>query len=79
MSVADSLTDGMVQQLLRLQRKQWDRVPYEPIYSSKEKLDELVALGGSLFKGEEPARLKVKSKEDRRFERVIGIQNMHGV
>jgi hypothetical protein len=69
----------MMQQLLRLQRKQWDRVPYQPIYSSKEKLDELVALGNTLFKGEDPEKAKQKTKQERKLEHVIGIHNMHGV
>ncbi|KAF2197235.1 hypothetical protein GQ43DRAFT_444417 [Delitschia confertaspora ATCC 74209] len=72
--VEDDLNNGMVQTLLRLQRKEWDRSTYQPIYSSKEKLDELVDIGNTLFKGEKPEKEKKKT----RLDYVLGIQNMHG-
>jgi len=65
----------MIQQLLLLQRKEWDRQTYEPIYAKKENLGELVSIGNSLFKGENP-KPKEKTKLDKKFDEMLGIQNM---
>lgn len=71
-----TLDDGMVEQLLRLQRKEWDRVPYEPIYAHGSKAAlELVEEGKKLFEGQAP---KVKTSPTR-LERRIGIVGMHGM
>jgi hypothetical protein len=73
-SVEDTLTDGMVQLLLRLQRKEWDRVKYEPKYAHGSKAaQELIEAGKKLFQGDPP-----KVKKPGRLEYTIGIQNMHG-
>lgn len=72
--VEDTLSDGMVQHLLRLQRKEWDRVPYEPKYAHGSKAaTDLVAAGKKLFEGEKPAK-----KKWTRLDRAIGIVGMHG-
>ncbi|KAF2186907.1 hypothetical protein K469DRAFT_629639 [Zopfia rhizophila CBS 207.26] len=72
--IEDRLSDGMVQQLLRLQRKEWDRVSYEPMYSPGSKAaTELLEAGKKLFEGEFPTK-----KKPGRLEHVLGIQNMHG-
>ena len=72
--IEDTLSDGMVQQLLRLQRKEWDPVPYEPKYAhgSKEALD-LIEAGKKLFEGEVPT-VKVPGP----LEKRLGIVGMHG-
>ncbi|KAF2468186.1 uncharacterized protein BDR25DRAFT_290863 [Lindgomyces ingoldianus] len=71
----DTLSNGMVQHLLRLQRQEWDRVPYHPIYTKgSTAVTELVQSSKELFKGEAP-----KKKKPGRLEYTIGIQNMHGV
>ena len=70
----DSLTDGMVAHLLRLQKKEWDRIPYEPMYyKDSPAIKDVVELGNTLFQGEEPRRKKAG-----RLEWTLGIQNMHG-
>ena len=72
--VEDTLSDGMVQQLFRLQRKMWDRKPYEPQYAPGSKaVSDLVAAGNKLFAGEVK-----KVKKPGRLERRIGIVGMHG-
>ncbi|KAF1999547.1 hypothetical protein P154DRAFT_620967 [Amniculicola lignicola CBS 123094] len=75
-SIEDTLSDGMVQQLYRLQRKEWDKVPYEPKYKhGSSEARELVETGKLLFAGEVP---KVKSRQELMLERRIGIVGMHG-
>ncbi|KAF2118479.1 hypothetical protein BDV96DRAFT_569962 [Lophiotrema nucula] len=79
--VEDTLSDAMVQHLLRLQRKEWDRVPYEPKYvqGRNGKLSpaalELQEAGKKLFEGEPP---KTPS-EPGRLERRLQIAGLHGV
>ncbi|KAF2662845.1 hypothetical protein K491DRAFT_709505 [Lophiostoma macrostomum CBS 122681] len=75
-SVDATLNDGMVRNLLRLQRLEWDRVPYEPKYGqgSKAALD-LVEEGKMMFAGQPP---KTK-KEPSRLHRTIGVVGMHGI
>jgi hypothetical protein len=65
----------MVQQLLRLQRQEWDRKKYQPKYAhgSKE-AQELIEAGKKLFEGEVP-----KVKEYSKLERRMGILGMHGI
>jgi hypothetical protein len=64
----------MVIQLARLQRKEWDRVPYEPKYAHGSAAAlELLEQGKKLFQGEKPKVTKVG-----RLERRIGIVGMHG-
>lgn len=74
LKVEDTLSDGMVQHLLRLQRKEWDRVPYEPKYAQgSEATKELIEAGKKLFQGEEPT-VKVPGP----LEKRLGIAGMHG-
>jgi hypothetical protein len=69
-----TLSDGMVQHLLRLQRKEWDRVPYEPKYAiGSFAANELIHAGRELFKGEAPP-VKVWG----RLEKQIGVVGMFG-
>jgi hypothetical protein len=64
----------MVQHLLRLQRKEWDRVPYEPKYTPGSlAANELIHTGRELFAGEAPP-IKVWG----RLEKTLGIVGMHG-
>ena len=68
------LSDGMVQHLLRLQRKEWDRVPYEPKYApGSYAANELIHAGRELFRGEAPP-VKVWG----RLEQKLNIVGMHG-
>lgn len=72
--VEDTLSDTMVQQLLRLQRKMWDKTAYEPKYAEGSKaVQELLAQSQKLFAGEVK-----RVKKPGRFERRIGIAGMHG-
>jgi hypothetical protein len=69
-----TLSDGMVRHLLRLQRKEWDRVPYEPKYAPGSfAAQELIHEGRELFRGEVPP-VKYWGK----LEKRIGIVGMHG-
>ena len=69
-----TLSDGMVQHLLRLQRKEWDRVPYEPKYATGSfAANELIHAGRELFKGEAPP-VKIWG----RLEKQIGVVGMFG-
>ncbi|KAF2270641.1 hypothetical protein CC78DRAFT_528389 [Lojkania enalia] len=73
--IEDSLSDAMVQQLLRLQRKMWDRKPYEPKYAHGSPAAlELIEAGKRLFEGEKPKKKTIPGK----LERTIGIVGMHG-
>jgi hypothetical protein len=64
----------MMQQLLRLQRKEWDRVPYEPKYAKGSfAANELLHAGRELFKGESPP-VKIWGP----LERRIGVVGMFG-
>lgn len=71
---ATTLSDGMVHQLLRLQRKEWDRVPYEPKYAvGSFAAQELIHEGRELFRGESPP-VKVWGA----LEKRIGVVGMFG-
>lgn len=68
------LSDGMVKQLLRLQRKEWDPVKYEPKYTHGSPAAlQLLEAGKKLFEGEKPV-----VKKPGKLERRIGIIGMHG-
>lgn len=74
MKLEDTLSDGMVQQLLRLQRKEWDRVPYVPKYAPDSfEANELIHTGRELFRGDSPP---VKMWGD--MERALGVVGMYG-
>ena len=81
MKIEDTLSDAMVQHLLRLQRKEWDRVAYEPMYAQRQEGElspaalELIEAGKKLFQGEPPKALS----EPGRLERRLQIAGMHGV
>jgi hypothetical protein len=69
-----TLSDGMVQHLLRLQRKEWDRVPYEPKYATGSfAANELIHAGRELFKGEAPP-VRIWGP----LEKRIGVVGMFG-
>jgi len=71
---AQTLSDGMVHNLLRLQRKEWDRVPYEPKYAlGSFAANELIHIGRELFRGESPP-VKVWGP----LEKKIGVVGMFG-
>lgn len=71
---ATTLSDGMVHHLLRLQRKEWDRVPYEPKYAKGSfAANELIYAGREMFRGESPP-VKVWGP----LERRIGVVGMFG-
>lgn len=71
---ATTLSDGMVHHLLRLQRKEWDRVPYEPKYTPGSlAANELIYAGRELFKGESPP-VKIWGP----LEKEIGVVGMFG-
>jgi hypothetical protein len=71
---AETLSDGMVEHLLRLQRKEWDRVPYEPKYAMGSfAAQELIHEGRELFKGESPP-VKIWGE----LEKRIGVVGMFG-
>ncbi|KAF1839929.1 uncharacterized protein K460DRAFT_297460 [Cucurbitaria berberidis CBS 394.84] len=71
---ATTLSDGMVHHLLRLQRKEWDRVPYEPKYATGSfAANELIHAGRELFKGEAPP-VKIWGS----LEKRIGVVGMFG-
>jgi hypothetical protein len=64
----------MVHHLLRLQRKEWDRVPYEPKYAPGSfAAQELIHEGRELFRGEVPP-VKVWGP----LEKRIGVVGMFG-
>lgn len=68
-----ALSDGMIHHLLRLQRKEWDRVPYEPTYKyGSLAAQQLIHEGKELFRGESPP-VKIWS----RLEERIGLVGMH--
>lgn len=72
--VESTLSDGMVHQLLRLQRKEWDRVPYEPKYAPGSfAANELIHAGRELFRGEAPP-VEIWGP----LEKTIGVVGMHG-
>jgi hypothetical protein len=74
MDPATTMSDGMVQHLLRLQRKEWDRVPYEPKYTQGSfAANELIHEGRELFRGEAPP-----VKYWGRLEKRIGVVGMFG-
>ncbi|KAJ4343345.1 hypothetical protein N0V87_000568 [Didymella glomerata] len=69
----DTLSDGMLQHLLRLQRGQWDRKPYEPKYAPGSfAANQLIHQGRELFRGEAPP-VKIWG----RLEKAIGVVGMH--
>ncbi|KAL6712068.1 hypothetical protein ACN47E_003111 [Coniothyrium glycines] len=71
---SDTLSDGMVHNLLRLQRKEWDRVPYEPKYAKGSfAANELIHAGRELFRGES-APVKIWGP----LEKRIGVVGMFG-
>ncbi|KAI8940260.1 hypothetical protein NX059_003962 [Plenodomus lindquistii] len=71
---ASTLSDGMVHNLLRLQRKEWDRVQYEPkYYKGSFAANELIHAGRELFKGESNP-IKVWGP----LEKQIGVVGMFG-
>lgn len=71
---ATTLSDGMVHHLLRLQRKEWDRVQYEPKYGQGSfAANELIHAGRELFKGESPP-VKIWGP----LEKEIGVVGMFG-
>ncbi|KAI4953942.1 hypothetical protein J4E91_002791 [Alternaria rosae] len=73
-NLGDTVSDSMKQQLLRLQRKEWDRVPYEPKYAKGSfAANELIHAGRELFKGEAPP-VKIWGP----LERRIGVVGMFG-
>jgi hypothetical protein len=72
--LATTLSDGMVQHLLRLQRREWDRVPYEPKYKQGSlAANELIHEGRELFRGEIPP-----VKYWGPLEKAIGVVGMFG-
>ncbi|KAF3046632.1 hypothetical protein E8E12_011340 [Didymella heteroderae] len=69
----NTLSDGMLQHLLRLQRGQWDRKPYEPKYAPGSfAANQLIHQGRELFRGEAPP-VKIWG----RLEKTIGVVGMH--
>jgi hypothetical protein len=76
LDVSDGLSDGMVQQLLRLQRKEWDKVQYVPKYAKgSEAAKSLVEEGKAFFEGSKP---EPEVRVWGRLEKTIGIVGMHG-
>lgn len=71
--IETTLSDGMVQHLLRLQRGEWDRKPYEPKYAQGSfAANELIHAGRELFRGEAPP-VKIWGM----LEKRIGVVGMH--
>ncbi|KAH4610890.1 hypothetical protein HBH82_039350 [Parastagonospora nodorum] len=71
---ATTLSDGMIHNQMRLQRKEWDRVPYEPKYAPGSfAAQELIHEGRELFRGESPP-VKIWG----RLEKTIGVVGMFG-
>ncbi|KAJ4333645.1 hypothetical protein N0V95_009375 [Ascochyta clinopodiicola] len=71
--IETTLSDGMVQHLLRLQRGEWDRKPYEPKYAPGSfAANELIHAGRELFRGEAPP-VKMWGL----LEKRIGVVGMH--
>ncbi|KAH7087106.1 hypothetical protein FB567DRAFT_406785, partial [Paraphoma chrysanthemicola] len=69
---ASTLSDGMVHHLLRLQRKEWDRVPYEPKYAPGSfAAQELIHEGRELFRGETPP-VKIWGRLEKKIK-VVGM------
>jgi len=67
------LSDGMVHQLLRLQRKEWDRTPYEPKYAPGSfAANQLIHAGREFFRGEPPPVKKWGP-----LEKTIGVVGMY--
>ena len=72
--LGSTISDKMSQQLLRLQRKEWDRVPYEPKYAKDSfAANELIHAGREFFKGEVPP-IKIWGP----LEKQIGVVGMFG-
>lgn len=72
--LADTLSDGMIHHLMRIQRKEWDRTPYEPKYAKGSfAANELIHAGRELFKGESPP-VKIWGP----LEKRIGVVGMFG-
>ncbi|KAJ4989170.1 hypothetical protein SVAN01_05249 [Stagonosporopsis vannaccii] len=72
--IGDVLNDGMVQQLLRLQRSEWDRKSYEPKYAPGSfAANQLIHAGRELCRGEAPP-VKIWGM----LEKRIGVVGMHG-
>ncbi|CAN9344737.1 unnamed protein product [Alternaria alternata] len=72
--IEETVSTSMQQQLLRLQRKEWDRVPYEPKYAKGSfAANELIHAGRELFKGE-AAPVKFWGP----LEHRIGVVGMFG-
>ncbi len=72
-SVAATLSDGMVRHLLRMQRSEWDRKPYEPKYAPGSfAANELIHMGRELCRGEAPP-VKIWGM----LEKRIGVVGMH--
>jgi hypothetical protein len=72
--LAETLSDGMIHHLLRIQRKEWDRTPYEPKYAKGSfAANELIHIGRELFKGESPP-VKIWGP----LEKRIGVVGMFG-
>lgn len=70
----ETISDSMALHLLRLQRKEWDRVPYEPKYAEGSfAASELIHAGRELFKGESPP-VKLWGP----LEKRIGVVGMFG-
>lgn len=77
--VEDTLSDGMVMQMMRLQRKMWDRKAYEPIYAPGSKAAiGLLEEGKKLFEGEVRFDKKAEGRKWTKLERRIGVVGMHG-
>jgi hypothetical protein len=71
---ATTLSDGMVHHLLRLQRKEWDRVSYEPKYAQGSfAANQLIHEGRELFRGE-----AIPVKYWGPLEKRIGVVGMFG-
>ena len=69
----DSMSDGMVRHLLRLQRGAWDRKPYEPKYAPGSfAANRLIHAGREFFRGEAPP-VKIWGM----LEKRIGVVGMH--
>jgi hypothetical protein len=67
-------SEHLMQIIYRLQRKEWDRVPYKPKYAKGSfAANELIHAGRELFKGESPP-VKIWGP----LERAIGVVGMFG-
>ncbi|CAI6272130.1 unnamed protein product [Periconia digitata] len=73
-SIESFVSDGLLQQLLRLQNKEWEKRPYEPKYAKDSfAANELIHAGRELFRGDAPD-VKIWG----RLEKKIGVVGMHG-